>query len=76
MGIRRIENGMQPSNLDLGQGDPGLYRRHLSEQHRMCWTSALTLAARRMGYAGYMDVPDALDWDLRALAREIQGGNQ
>jgi hypothetical protein len=38
----------------------------------MCWTRALTKAALRMGFEGYMDVPDDRNDELKTLARRIQ----
>lgn len=58
--------------VDMGQADSGLYRKPLSMQHKMCWTRALTRAAKEMGYGHYMDVPDKQDEELRAKARSIQ----
>lgn len=58
--------------VDMGQADRSLYRKPSSMQHKLCWTRALTLAANKMGYGHYMDVPDELDEDLRASARSIQ----
>lgn len=58
--------------IDMGQADSSLYRKPAALQHKMCWTRALRKAATQMGYQHYMDVPDAKDEDLRALARDIQ----
>lgn len=63
--------------IDMAQADRTLRQRPMShlQQHRMCWTIALTKAANQMGFRHYMDVPSEQDDDLRAAARQIQGGN-
>lgn len=58
--------------VDMGQADSSLYRKPQSAQHKMCWTRALVVAAKQMGYDHYMAVPAELDEQLRAAARGIQ----
>ena len=58
--------------VDMGQADRFLYRKPPSMQHEMCWTRALTVAANKMGYDHYIDVPEGRDEELRASARSIQ----
>jgi hypothetical protein len=62
--------------VDMGQADSGLYRKPVSEQHVMCWTRALGLAAKEMGYGSYMDVPERDVDALKERARDIQRGKQ
>lgn len=63
--------------IDMCQADRSLRMRPLNSQHRMCWTFALSKAAKEMGYTHYTDVPNGTKEDekLRANARRIQGGN-
>ncbi len=58
--------------VDMGQCDSSLRQRPLSDQTTMCWTRALTLAARQMGYRHYFDVPEVDDEALRSLAQSLQ----
>ena len=60
--------------VDMGQCDSSLRQRPLSEQNRMCWTRALTLAAKEMGYIHYFDVPENEDEALRSLALSLIKG--
>ena len=60
--------------IDMGQADSSLYRKPLSQQHKMSWLWALSLAARRLGWQHYMDVPDEQLDEVKLLARTIQQG--
>jgi len=58
--------------IDMGQADPSLYRKPLSQQHKMCWTRALNIAAQKLGYVHYDVVPESLTNILKFLGRQIQ----
>lgn len=59
--------------VDMGQADSSL-RRNPKPAYNMCWTRALVLAAQKMGYRHYFDVPDTEDEALRSLARSFLKG--
>lgn len=58
--------------VDMGQADSTLRQKPLCMQHKMCWTRALSNAAKEMGYPHYMDVPNAQIESLKSLALQIQ----
>lgn len=59
--------------VDMGQADRTLRMRPISQQRTMCWTVALTKAAKEMGYPHYFNVPNERDEELRNLAHKIRG---
>lgn len=58
--------------VDMGQADSMLRQKPMCMQHKMCWTRALSHAAKAMGYLHYMDVLDAQVESLKSAARKIQ----
>ncbi len=58
--------------VDMGQADRSLYAKPRGLQHKMCWTRALDVAAKRMGFDHYMDVPDSMVETMKTDARAIQ----
>lgn len=60
--------------VDMGQADRTLRQKPRSMQHAMCWTRALSQAAKRLGFEHYMDVPDDQVALLKQTAKSIQVG--
>lgn len=60
--------------VDMGQCDSSLRQKPLSKKDQMCWTMALTLAAKKLGYTHYVFVPGEHDEALRSLAKSLQKG--
>ncbi len=60
--------------VDMGQADSSLYRKPASEQPKMVWTRALQLAAEKLGYDHYMDVPNEQTEELKQRAYALVKG--
>jgi hypothetical protein len=58
--------------IDMGQADRSLYRNPRAEQPRLPWVMAINMAAKKMGYGHFLDVPDARVGELHSTARGIQ----
>ena len=60
--------------IDLGQYEPSLRARPVSQQATMSWTTALNKAAVQLGfYKGHGEVPDEKVETLKELAHSIRG---